>query len=76
MKLFLQLLFVSILATILFGFYVKEDPNYNSDAIIGVGVLLFSFILMPFFIYYRWKDKKVADYMLTKENIEKMQKDD
>jgi hypothetical protein len=24
------------------------------------------------FSYYRWKDKKVSDYMLTKENLEKI----
>jgi hypothetical protein len=28
---------------------------------------------MPVFIYHRWKNKNVKDYMLTKENIEKMQ---
>jgi hypothetical protein len=27
---------------------------------------------MPIFIFRRWKNKDVKDYMLTKENIEKM----
>lgn len=40
---------------------------------IGLGVVLGFFIVMPLFIYHRWKDRKVADYMLTKEAIEKMQ---
>ena len=32
------------------------------------------FVVFPLFSYYRWKDKKVEDYMLTKENLEKMRK--
>jgi hypothetical protein len=28
---------------------------------------------MPLFIYHRWKNRSVKDYMLTKENIKKMQ---
>jgi len=28
--------------------------------------------VFPLFSYYRWKDKKVADYMLTQENLDKM----
>jgi len=30
------------------------------------------FVLMPLFIYHRWKDRNVQDYMLNKENIMKM----
>ena len=29
-------------------------------------------IVFPLFSYYRWKDKKMADYMLTAENLDKM----
>jgi len=32
------------------------------------------FFVFPVFSYYRWKDKDVKDYMLTKENIDKMNK--
>jgi hypothetical protein len=39
---------------------------------VGFGVVGFFFIVMPTFIYHRWKDKKVKDYMLTEENIMKM----
>lgn len=43
-----------------------------SETLIGIGVVLLFFIVFPLFSYYRWKDKKVEDYMITKENIEKM----
>jgi len=75
MKLFLQILFFIIFGAVIFGFSVKENQAYNSEIIIGISVLAFSFILMPLFIYYRWKDKKMSDYMLTKENLDKMNKD-
>lgn len=41
--------------------------------LIGLAVVMGFFILMPLFIYHRWKDRKVKDYMLTKEAIERMQ---
>ena len=42
------------------------------DKWVGIAILTASFILMPLFIYHRWKNKKVKDYMLTEENLKKM----
>jgi len=50
--------------------YFWEVPY--SEKLIGFGVILLFFIVFPLFSYYRWKDKKVEDYMITKENIDKM----
>ena len=44
----------------------------NSEQLIGFGVLGLFFIVFPFFSYYRWKDKDIKNYMLTKENLDKM----
>lgn len=44
----------------------------NSEKLIGFGVLGLFFIVFPLFAYYRWKDKDVKDYMITKENLDKM----
>jgi len=30
------------------------------------------FVVFPLFSYYTWKDKDVKNYMLTKENLDKM----
>ena len=54
------------------GFYIKPTDIANGNLLIGASVALFFFIWMPLFIYYRWKDKRVKDYMLTQENIQKM----
>ncbi|MBU2927921.1 hypothetical protein [Winogradskyella psychrotolerans] len=47
------------------------DVDY-SEKLIGFGVLGLFFVVFPLFSYYRWKDKDVKDYMLTKENLDKM----
>ena len=44
----------------------------NSEKLIGLGVLGLFFIVFPLFSYHRWKDKDLKDYLLTKENLDKM----
>lgn len=60
---------VASLASILCGFILDVD---YSQKLIGFGCLGLFFIVFPLFSYYRWKDKNMKDYMLTKENIDKM----
>ncbi len=73
MKYFLTVLFISILIALGIGFYIKPEENATGDLIIGLTLMAGFFVLMPLFIYHRWKNRSVKDYMLTKENIEKMQ---
>jgi len=47
------------------------DVDY-AQKLIGFGVLGLFLVVFPLFSYYRWKDKDVKDYMLTKENLDKM----
>ena len=71
MKQLITLLFIAAVASIITG--ITTTLPY-SQKLIGFGVLGLFFIVFPLFSYYRWKDKNVQDYMLTKENIEKMKK--
>jgi hypothetical protein len=50
----------------------KTIENDISNKLIGFGVIGLCAVVFPLFSYYRWKDKKMADYMLTAENLEKM----
>lgn len=50
----------------------KTKENNISNKLIGFGVIGLCAVVFPLFSYYRWKDKKMADYMLTAENLEKM----
>ncbi|GHC42846.1 hypothetical protein [Ulvibacter litoralis] len=73
MKYFLPLLFIAVIILLAVGFYIKPEDEATGHLLIGSAIVVGFFILMPSFIYHRWKDKNVKDYMLTKENIEKMQ---
>jgi hypothetical protein len=60
---------LTALGSIIAGYFI--DSEY-SQKLIGFGVLGLFFIVFPLFSYYRWKNKSIEDYMLTKENLEKM----
>ncbi len=55
--------------SIIFGYLFESDYKHQ---FIGFGVMGIFFIVFPLFSYHRWKDKDVKDYMLTKENLDKM----
>ena len=73
MKRLIQILFFLIIISFGIGFYLKntQDPSLG-DVIIGITIFTTAFIFMPLFIYKESRGKKLKDYMLTKENIEKM----
>ena len=48
-----------------------SDTEY-SQKLIGFGVAGLFIVVFPLFSYYRWKDRSVKDYMLTRENLDKM----
>ena len=67
---YLIILFLALsLGSILTGYFL--DVNY-SQKLIGFGVLGLFFVVFPSFSYHRWKDKNAKDYMITKENLDKM----
>ena len=72
MKYILQFLVLLSIIGICYGLYLKPVNTETGDLFVGLSLVLLIFITMPIFIYRRWKNKDVKDYMLTKENIEKM----
>ena len=69
MKHLIWFLFITTLVSMLIGLIVEL---LYSDKLVGCGVIGLCAVVFPLFSYYRWKDKKMADYMLTPENLEKM----
>ena len=55
---------------------IKAKEIELSNKLIGFGVLGMFFLVFPLFSYYRWKDKKMSDYVLNKENLDKMYNSD
>lgn len=72
MKYLLRILFIADFLGLCFGLYIKNENETQGNLVIGLSLVLGFFIVMPLFIYHRWKNKDVKDYMLTKENIQKM----
>lgn len=69
MKKIIAILFVLSFASILTGYFLELS---FSEKLIGFGVCGLFFLAFPLFAFVHWKDKNVKDYMLTKENLEKM----
>ena len=69
------LLFVlSCLGSIAFGLYHLNTTNSYTHQFIGCGTVGLFFVAMPIFLFVESKGKEMKDYLLTTENIEKMQK--
>jgi hypothetical protein len=69
MKYIIWFFLLASIGSIFTGYLIDSE---NSEKLIGFGVLGLFFIVFPLFSYYRWKDKDVKDYMLTKEKLDKM----
>ena len=72
MKYSLYIIFILIVASVSFGLYIQSSGNPLAEKLIGGGIAGLFFVWMPLFIYHRWKNRSIQDYMLTKENIQKM----
>ena len=60
-------------ASIIYGFRLKDKEPVLGHRFIGGGTVGLFLIAMPLFLIKESQGKKLKDYMLTKENIEKMQ---
>ena len=63
MKYIIRILLVIVLGFIAFGYYHKNSGSTDGDKWVGIGVLILTFILMPVFIYHRYKNKNLNDYV-------------
>ena len=73
MKYFLRILFFGILISLIFGFVLNAsgDPLLGNK-VVGYTVLTAAFVFLPAFLVHRWKGKKLKDYTLSKENLQKL----
>jgi formate-dependent nitrite reductase membrane component NrfD len=70
MKKILIGLIIIIAGLITFGYLLKNN-GLNGDKWIGIGVLLIAFLLIPLFLYSRFKNKEVRERMLNFDLKEK-----
>ena len=68
MKIFIYVIFISSIILILSGYLID---GINSEKLIGLGTVLLFFIVIPLFLYYRWRNKSFKDFILKKDDIKK-----
>lgn len=69
MKSIIWVFFIASMGSILAGYLL--DVAF-SEKLIGFGVAGLFLIVFPLFSYHRWKNKSMKDYMITRENLDRM----
>ena len=82
MKYLIWIIFITCTILIFLGLIIPDSDTIDqtlkakeielSNKLIGFGVMGMFFLVFPLFSYYRWKNKKMSDYVLNKENLDKM----
>jgi len=74
MKTVLKMGLVIFILWMLTGGYLLKTDHPHAQIVMGFGVFFLSFVLMPLFIYYRYRDGKYKKYQLNDEKIKKWMK--
>ena len=69
MKLALKIMFIIFLVWMAVGIYLSNTGHEKAEIVMGLGVFYFSFLFMPFFIYYRYRDGKYKKYILNDQKL-------
>ena len=69
MKILIRILFIIFLCWMFVGAYLINSKHPKAQIIMGLGVMYMSFILMPIFIYFRYKDNKYKKYIINDKKI-------
>ena len=64
MKLLLKIFFAIFVLAMIAGAYLKYQNHSNGEIVIGLSILFLSFILMPLFIFFRFRNGKYKKYVL------------
>ena len=69
MKSLVKLLFIIFLLWISIGGYLEYTEHPKGSIVMGLGVMYLSFIFMPIFIYWRYKDGKYKKYIINDKTL-------
>ncbi len=69
MKTLLKILFVIFIVWMCVGIFLIQTEHPKAQIVMGLGIFFLSFLLMPVFIYYRYRDGKYKKYQLNDEKI-------
>ncbi|WP_347172873.1 hypothetical protein [Polaribacter uvawellassae] len=69
MKTLLKILFIIFILWMSVGIYLLKTQHPKAEIVMGLGVFYLSFLLMPIFIFHRYKGGKYKKYQLNDEKI-------
>jgi len=73
LKYIITIITIAAFGSIVYGFTLEKSKTNLSHKYIGAGTATLFLVAMPLFLYKESKGKKMNDYMLTEENVRKMQ---
>ena len=62
MKAVLTSILVIVIGFVAYGYYINGENLGEGEKYIGVGVLILAFILLPLFVFHRYKNKDLRNY--------------
>lgn len=65
MKTVLKIIFIIFILWMCVGAYLLKTNHPKAEIIMGFGIFYLSFLLMPLFIYYRYRDGKYKKYTIN-----------
>lgn len=69
MKNTVLIMFIIFVIWMLTGAYLVNIEHEKAQIVVGLGILYLSFIFMPFFIYFRYRDGKYQKYIINDEKL-------
>ncbi|MCF6297159.1 MAG: hypothetical protein L3J08_04120 [Flavobacteriaceae bacterium] len=64
MKIILKIILAIVIGFIVYGYYINNSEFGQGEKFIGLGVLILAFVLMPLFVYHRYKNKNLSSFTL------------
>ena len=64
MKIVLKIFFFIFIGLMALGAYFKYTDHPKGDVVLGIGAFFMAFILMPLFIFHRFRNGKYKKYVL------------
>ena len=62
-------MFVIFVCWVAIGVYLLQIDHPKAQIVMGLGIFYLSFLWMPIFIYYRYKDGKYKKYILNDQKL-------
>ena len=75
MKYIIRILLFLFIGFVCFGYYLKNSGNPEGDKWVGIGILIMALVLMPLFVYHRYKGKDLNKYRFKLGNEEEENKE-